>query len=190
MVGGHGLIKAALVVRRWLWEGFVNGGGRRSCTPVIYWKDQHPVLSSGDIGDVSFPTEKLDALVMKELVDDERDALRTSEHAIRTEFHLNPDIQLDEPLNPVQVPGLDVDVVDRGGEDEDAIQLPHPVSWEVDPYAVEEGMLQSLLRGVYADMENGSCGREGGRGGGREGEGEGGRERGREGGKGRRKEET
>ena len=57
---------------------------------------------------------------------------------------------------------MNIDVVDGGGEDEDAVQLAHSVSWEVDPYTVEESMLQPLLRSVYADMKDGSW-RDGGR---------------------------
>ena len=82
-IRSHWLIKTALVVRRWLWKRFVNRS-QRSHTPVVHWKDQHGILSDWNLADVSFATEKLSTLLVKELVDDEGNAWRASEHTMLT----------------------------------------------------------------------------------------------------------
>ena len=107
-------VEETLIVRRWLWEGLsirVHWPG----TYVVNRVDTVPTIYQRRIAYVSLPTEKLDTLVMEQLVDDKGNGgvLTVAYHTRLAQLYLNPNVQRDKSLDPVEVPGVDVDVVDR-----------------------------------------------------------------------------
>jgi hypothetical protein len=116
-------------------------------------------LVYGLVADASLLAEKVNALVVKELVKNERDgrSLEVRGDAVTAQLHLDSDVELHEMLNAIEIPRVNVDVVDRRCQHEDAVQLTHSVGRQVDPNAVEQGVLQSLLRSMDPNMENRAC---------------------------------
>ena len=103
-------------------------------------------------------TQELEAVFDEHSLHDESDAtLPLVLEAVCAELHANPDVQLHEALDAIQVPGVEVDVVDGRGQHQDAVQLTNPLFREVDLYTVEQGMLKDI-RVVDLNMENGTYG--------------------------------
>jgi hypothetical protein len=125
---------------------------------VAHWVHHYAALSHGLVADARLLAEEIDALVLKNLIEDERDrgGLNRRRRARSAQLHLDSDVESHEVLHAVQVPRVNVDVVDRGRENEDSIQLPDPVCREVDSDAVEQSMFQPLLWSVDSDMEYGT----------------------------------
>ena len=122
---------------------------------VVHRIDQETVLSHGLVGYVRLATQKIDALVVENLVHDERygGALNMGGRTRGTELHLDPDVQPHEVFHSIEVPGVDVYVVDGRSEDEDPIQLTHTVCREIHSNAVEKSMLQTLPGRVHTHVK-------------------------------------
>ncbi len=103
-----------------------------------------------------FLAQKLETVFDEHALHDECDAsLPLVLETVGAEVHPDPNVQLEEALHAIQVPGVEVDVVDGRGQDEDAVQLARSLSREVDLDAVEEGVLEDV--GVVdLDMEDGA----------------------------------
>ena len=132
---------------------------RRSSASMVDWIHKQTALVCRLVADASLLAEKVDALAMKDLVKNERDgrSLEVRGDAVAAQLHLNPDVELHEMLNAIEIPCVNVDVIDRRCQHEDAVQLTHSVGRQVDRNAVEQGVLQSLLRSMDPNMENRTC---------------------------------
>ena len=85
-----------------------------------------------------FLTQKLETVLDEHPLHDEGDTgLTFILETVGTELHTDSDVQLEETLHAVQVPGVEVDVVDGRGQYEDAIKLAGSLGREVDLNAVE-----------------------------------------------------
>ena len=123
---------------------------------VVDWIDHETSILNRIIADVCFAAEEFDALVMKELVQYEGDgqAVATRSHTRRAQFHLDSNVQSHEAFHPIQIPRVDVDVVDWGGENKNSVQLSDSMCRKIDADTVEQSMLQPTLGCVYANMED------------------------------------
>lgn len=70
---------------------------------------------------------------------------------------MDADIKLDESLHSVEVPCMDINVVDRRCKYKDTVNLTNAVCGEVHADAVEEAVLQVAQGGVDSNVENVSC---------------------------------
>ncbi len=99
-------------------------------------------------------TQEINAVFDELLLENEREHWRRHSHARRAEVNANADVKLDKSLDPVQVPGMHVDVVDRGRKDDDAIELSDTVGRKVDSDAVQESVLETAEGRVDSHMED------------------------------------
>ena len=123
---------------------------------MIQVVDEGPVFAHGGLRDACLAAEERETRAYELLGEHERDGGVLGTHARATQLHPYPDVRLDEAQDSVEIPREHVDVIDGGGEDEDAIQLSHAVRGKVDLDAVEEGVFQVRLR-VHLNVEDVTC---------------------------------
>lgn len=116
----------------------------RGCRALVvcYGVYKQPIFDNRWVIDLSFLAEKRNTVLDKLLLHDECCGHAPTAVARVTELHTNTDVELNEALDLVDVPGMEINVVDGRRHDQDTVELIGSMRWQVDADTVEHCMVQ------------------------------------------------
>jgi hypothetical protein len=113
---------------------------------------EQPILDNRRVVDLSLFAKKRDAVLDKLLLHNERRGHTPSTIARVTQLHTNAYVELNEAFDLVDIPGMEVDVVNGRGHDQYSVELIGSMCWQVNADTVERCMVQ-VARGTQTNMK-------------------------------------